>query len=103
MKTYTLILRGIDAVAFHPRVAKSAQMLIRKLCRAVPAERIGYLKNGMGDIKNHKYVLLSTTTKRVACETYTLSISRHTYLLKELDTINQFILFMSSKKFLLTL
>ncbi|CAH0604635.1 unnamed protein product [Chrysodeixis includens] len=57
MKTYTLILRGIDAVAFHPRVAKSAQMLIRKLCRAVPAERIGYLKNGMGDIKNHKWFL----------------------------------------------
>nr|XP_026495177.1 cGMP-dependent protein kinase, isozyme 1-like [Vanessa tameamea] len=57
MKTYTLILRGIDAVAFHPRVPKSAQMLIRKLCRAVPAERLGYLKNGIADIKNHKWFL----------------------------------------------
>ncbi|XP_021181335.3 cGMP-dependent protein kinase, isozyme 1 [Helicoverpa armigera] len=57
MKTYTLILRGIDAVAFHPRVAKSAQMLIRKLCRAVPAERLGYLKNGIADIKSHKWFL----------------------------------------------
>ncbi|CAH2074102.1 unnamed protein product, partial [Iphiclides podalirius] len=57
MKTYTLILRGIDAIAFHPRVPKSAQMLIRKLCRAVPAERLGYLKNGIVDIKNHKWFL----------------------------------------------
>ncbi|KAJ8725588.1 hypothetical protein PYW08_003771 [Mythimna loreyi] len=57
MKTYTLILRGIDAVAFHPRVAKSAQILIRKLCRAVPAERLGYLKNGIADIKSHKWFL----------------------------------------------
>ncbi|XP_011550111.2 cGMP-dependent protein kinase, isozyme 1-like [Plutella xylostella] len=57
MKTYTLILRGIDAVSFHPRVTKSAQLLIRKLCRAVPAERLGYLKNGMADVKNHKWLL----------------------------------------------
>ncbi|CAH0720765.1 unnamed protein product, partial [Brenthis ino] len=57
MKTYTLILRGIDAVTFHPRVPKSAQLLIRKLCRAVPAERLGYLKNGIVDIKNHKWFL----------------------------------------------
>ncbi|XP_045491753.1 cGMP-dependent protein kinase, isozyme 1-like [Colias croceus] len=57
MKTYTLILRGIDAVSFHPRVPKSAQLLIRKLCRAVPAERLGYLKNGITDVKNHKWFL----------------------------------------------
>ncbi|XP_049867696.1 cGMP-dependent protein kinase, isozyme 1-like [Pectinophora gossypiella] len=57
MKTYTLILRGIDAVNFHPRVPKSAQLLIKKLCRPVPAERLGYLKNGMGDVKNHKWFL----------------------------------------------
>ncbi|XP_063620262.1 cGMP-dependent protein kinase 1-like [Cydia splendana] len=56
MKTYTLILRGIDAVPFHPRVPKSAQMLVRKLCRAVPAERLGYLKKMM-DVKNHKWFL----------------------------------------------
>ncbi|XP_063821702.1 cGMP-dependent protein kinase, isozyme 1-like [Ostrinia nubilalis] len=57
MKTYTLILRGIDAVAFHPRVSNSAKNLIRKLCRAVPAERLGYLKNGMDDVKNQKWFL----------------------------------------------
>ncbi|XP_072944022.1 cGMP-dependent protein kinase 1-like [Epargyreus clarus] len=57
MKTYTLILRGIDAVTFHPRVSKSAQLLIRKLCRPAPAERLGYLKNGIADIKNHKWFL----------------------------------------------
>lgn len=54
MKTYTLILRGIDAITFHPRVAKSAQQLIKKLCRPVPAERLGYLKNGIVDIKSQK-------------------------------------------------
>lgn len=57
MKTYTLILKGIDVVDFHPRVLKSAQMLIRKLCKAVPSERLGYLKNGMADVKNHKWFL----------------------------------------------
>nr|XP_034840640.1 cGMP-dependent protein kinase, isozyme 1-like isoform X2 [Maniola hyperantus] len=57
MKTYTQILRGIEAVNFHPRVPKSAQLLIRRLCRTVPAERLGYLKNGIVDIKNHKWFL----------------------------------------------
>ncbi|XP_022819794.1 cGMP-dependent protein kinase, isozyme 1-like [Spodoptera litura] len=57
MKTYTLILRGIEAVSFHQRVPKSAQLLIRKLCRAVPVERLGYLKNGIADIKSHKWFL----------------------------------------------
>ncbi|KAF9802374.1 hypothetical protein SFRURICE_009056 [Spodoptera frugiperda] len=57
MKTYTLILRGIEPVTFHQRVPKSAQHLIRKLCRAVPAERLGYLKNGIADIKTHKWFL----------------------------------------------
>ncbi|XP_059054335.1 cGMP-dependent protein kinase, isozyme 1-like isoform X2 [Achroia grisella] len=57
MKTYNLILRGIDAVAFHPRIPNSAKQLIRKLCRPVPAERLGYLKNGIADIKSHKWFL----------------------------------------------
>ncbi|CAG9783684.1 unnamed protein product [Diatraea saccharalis] len=57
MKTYTLILQGIDAVVFHRRVSNSAKILIRKLCRAIPAERLGYLKNGMGDVKNQKWFL----------------------------------------------
>lgn len=57
MKTYTLILRGIDAVTFHPRITNSAKQLIRKLCRPVPAERLGYLKNGIADIKSHKWFL----------------------------------------------
>ncbi|RVE50108.1 hypothetical protein evm_005314 [Chilo suppressalis] len=57
MKTYTLILQGIDAVVFHRRVSNSAKILIRKLCRAVPAERLGYLKNGMGDVKAQKWFL----------------------------------------------
>ncbi|XP_053625717.1 cGMP-dependent protein kinase, isozyme 1-like [Plodia interpunctella] len=55
MKTYTLILRGIDAVSFHPRVSNLTKAFIRKLCRPVPAERLGYLKNGMADIKNHNW------------------------------------------------
>ncbi|KAM3963401.1 cGMP-dependent protein kinase, isozyme 1-like [Aphomia sociella] len=57
MKTYNLILRGIDAITFNQRVNNSAKMLIRKLCRPVPAERLGYLKGGIADIKSHKWFL----------------------------------------------
>ena len=56
MQTYNLILKGIEAVHFPKYVTKGAQNLVRRLCRAVPTERIGYQKAGVQDIKNHKYV-----------------------------------------------
>lgn len=55
LKTYNLIIAGIDSVTFPSHVAKSAQHLVKKLCRAVPIERLGCHKNGTEDIRNHKW------------------------------------------------
>lgn len=53
MKTYNLILRGIDVVQWSHKIPKSAQHLIKGLCRQTPTERLGYQKNGVADIKTH--------------------------------------------------
>ncbi|XP_066303871.1 cGMP-dependent protein kinase 1-like isoform X1 [Branchiostoma lanceolatum] len=55
MKTYNLILKGIDAVEFPRKIGKNANHLIKKLCKENPSERLGYQKNGMNDIKKHKW------------------------------------------------
>ncbi|XP_013385586.1 cGMP-dependent protein kinase, isozyme 1 isoform X1 [Lingula anatina] len=55
MKTYNIILKGIDVVEFTQHIRKNAQNLIKKLCRDNPAERLGYQKNGIADIKKHKW------------------------------------------------
>lgn len=57
MKTYTLILKGIDKVDFPNHMSRSAVLLIKKLCRDVPTERLGYQRGGIDDIKKHKYVI----------------------------------------------
>ncbi|XP_055376684.1 probable serine/threonine-protein kinase DDB_G0282963 [Condylostylus longicornis] len=55
MKTYNIILKGIDMIDFPKHMPKSAVTLIKKLCRDVPAERLGYSKGGIEDIKKHKW------------------------------------------------
>lgn len=55
MKTYNIILKGIDAVEFPRRVGKTATMLIKKLCRDTPAERLGYGKGNINEIKKNKW------------------------------------------------
>ncbi|XP_033108165.1 cGMP-dependent protein kinase 1-like isoform X2 [Anneissia japonica] len=55
MKTYTIILKGIDMVEFPRRITKTAGILIKRLCRDNPSERIGYQKNGIDDIRKHKW------------------------------------------------
>nr|CAD7576362.1 unnamed protein product [Timema californicum] len=56
LKTYGLILKGIESVKGFPKeITREAKGLIRKLCRVVPTERLGYQKNGITDIKNHKW------------------------------------------------
>lgn len=35
MKTYNIILRGIDMIEFPKKIAKNAANLIKKLCRSV--------------------------------------------------------------------
>lgn len=64
MKTYNIILKGIDAIDFPRLISRNATNLIKKMCRDNPAERLGYQRGGIDDIKKHKYVLtVSTTTK----------------------------------------
>lgn len=53
MKTYNLILRGIDVVTFSHKIPKSAQHLIKGLCRQTPTDRLGYQKKGIADVKKH--------------------------------------------------
>jgi len=55
MKTYNLILQGINMITFPLNMTKAAINLIRKLCRENPAERLGYQKNGFKDIKKHMW------------------------------------------------
>ncbi|XP_062270085.1 cGMP-dependent protein kinase 1 isoform X2 [Platichthys flesus] len=55
MKTYNIILRGIDMIEFPKKVTKNAASLIKKLCRDNPSERLGNLKNGVKDLQKHKW------------------------------------------------
>uniref|UniRef100_A0A8C7MSG9 cGMP-dependent protein kinase n=1 Tax=Oncorhynchus kisutch TaxID=8019 RepID=A0A8C7MSG9_ONCKI len=55
MKTYNIILRGIDMIEFPKKITKNAANLIKKLCRDNPSERLGNLKNGVKDIRKHKW------------------------------------------------
>ncbi|XP_068711115.1 cGMP-dependent protein kinase 1-like isoform X2 [Montipora capricornis] len=55
MKTYNIILKGIDMIEFPRKVQKNAQTLIKKLCRDNPTERLGYQKGGLKDIMKNKW------------------------------------------------
>ncbi|CAL1674649.1 unnamed protein product [Lasius platythorax] len=55
MKTYNIILKGIDAIEFPRSITRNAMALIKKLCRDNPAERLGYQKGGIIEIQKHKW------------------------------------------------
>ncbi|KAJ8022893.1 cGMP-dependent protein kinase 1 [Holothuria leucospilota] len=55
MKTYNIILKGMDMIEFPRKIARNAANLIKKLCRDNPTERHGYQKNGLKDIQKHKW------------------------------------------------
>ena len=55
MRTYNIILRGIDAIEFHRKITRVAANLIKKLCRDNPSERLGAGKGGFNDIKKHQW------------------------------------------------
>lgn len=54
LKTYNIILKGIDAIEYPRHVSRSAISLIKKLCRDWPADRLGYQRNGIDEIRKHK-------------------------------------------------
>lgn len=55
MHTYNQIVSGIDRVVFPKIVSKTATNIIKRLCRESPGERIGNLKDGIKEIKKHKW------------------------------------------------
>ncbi|XP_071449257.1 cGMP-dependent protein kinase, isozyme 1 isoform X2 [Hetaerina americana] len=55
MRTYNIILRGIDAVDFPRHMTRAAVSLVKRLCRDAPSERLGYQRGGIQDIKKHKW------------------------------------------------
>jgi cGMP-dependent protein kinase len=54
MRTYNLILKGIESVVMPRDVGRPAAHLIRRLCKAAPAERLGYQRGGLQDVRQHK-------------------------------------------------
>lgn len=55
MKTYNIILRGMDVIEFPKKIGRNPQNLIRRLCKESPSERLGYQKDGLTDVKKHKW------------------------------------------------
>uniref|UniRef100_A0AAY4EV73 cGMP-dependent protein kinase n=1 Tax=Denticeps clupeoides TaxID=299321 RepID=A0AAY4EV73_9TELE len=55
IKIYTMVLHGIEKVDIPKRISKHPENLIRRLCKLNPAERLGNKKNGIIDIKKHKW------------------------------------------------
>lgn len=53
LKTYNLILKGIDIIEYSEDVSAAAVSLIKKLCRDWPSDRLGCQRNGIQDIRNH--------------------------------------------------
>ncbi|XP_002074238.2 cGMP-dependent protein kinase 1 isoform X1 [Drosophila willistoni] len=55
IKIYQQILSGIDVIHMPGRIPKPAQNLVRHLCKQLPAERLGYQRKGIADIKKHNW------------------------------------------------
>ncbi|KAM8860365.1 cGMP-dependent protein kinase 2 isoform 2-T2 [Spinachia spinachia] len=52
---YTMVLHGMETVDFPPKIGKRPDELIRRLCKLNPIERLGNKKNGIIEIKKHKW------------------------------------------------
>lgn len=55
MKVYNIILRGFDQISMPRHISKNAVLIMKRFCRENPAERLGYQKDGIMDIKKHKW------------------------------------------------
>ncbi|XP_065845118.1 cGMP-dependent protein kinase 1-like [Oscarella lobularis] len=55
MKTYNIILKGMDMIEFPRKFPRNAYGLIKRLCRENPAERLGNQKEGIHGIKKHRW------------------------------------------------
>nr|XP_034188551.1 cGMP-dependent protein kinase, isozyme 1-like [Osmia lignaria] len=52
---YENILRGINDGLFPPAVKSSTKHFIESLLQEDPVKRLGYLRNGVNDIRNHRW------------------------------------------------
>lgn len=57
LTTYNQIILGIEEARFPSNMVKTAQNLVKKLCRATPMDRLGCQKNGADAIRNHRWFL----------------------------------------------
>ncbi|CAL7947696.1 unnamed protein product [Xylocopa violacea] len=55
MSIYNKILKGIEVVGVPGSISRNASSLIKKLLRLSPSERLGYQRNGIQDIRDHKW------------------------------------------------
>ncbi|CAH8874379.1 unnamed protein product [Trichobilharzia szidati] len=55
MRTYNIILKGINTIEFPKCITRNAQCLIKKLCRDAPAQRLGARKSGITEVKSHAW------------------------------------------------
>lgn len=55
MKIYNIILRGIDQIHFPRHVTKTAISIIKRFCKENPTERLGYQKDGIDEIRRHRW------------------------------------------------
>ncbi|XP_004527195.1 cGMP-dependent protein kinase 1 isoform X2 [Ceratitis capitata] len=55
IKIYQQILGGIDVIQMPSKIPRSAQGLIKHLCKQLPVERLGYQRRGILDIKRHSW------------------------------------------------
>ena len=53
MRLFNAILRGIDVLPLSQKIPKSAQNLIKALCRQISTDRLGYQRKGIAEIKKH--------------------------------------------------
>jgi len=74
LKTYNIILKGIDAIEYPRYVSRAAISLIKKLCRDSPTERLGYQRNGIDDIRKHKLVSIPALHCMLANNSISLSL-----------------------------
>jgi len=55
MKVYNIILKGFDQIDFPRHITRNAVAIMKKFCKDNPVERLGYQKDGILDIKKHKW------------------------------------------------
>nr|XP_033795940.1 cGMP-dependent protein kinase 2 isoform X1 [Geotrypetes seraphini] len=55
IKIYNMVMKGIEKLDFPQRIGRRPEDLIRRLCRLNSAERLGNRKNGISDIRKHKW------------------------------------------------